>query len=285
MKRTCIQFLATTALLLLAANAQATISCNISSPGFTTAYNPAAGSTNITQSQFTVTCQRNDTLNDPTTQAFSVEADTGTTARFGANTINYDLYRTSLCGTTWTTNNARRLPIPTPGTMTLSGSIPTSVTVSYWGCIPAGQSRPAGIYTDTTTMYLYSGTGNALMATATFPVAIHVSSTCNITTTPAPLVFNYVSFGPLINPTTTLGVKCTNLLPYTVAIDLPATGTLLGLNYSLVLSPASDVGSGTGGGSPEKIHTITGTMAAGQAGTCAVGACSATQSHTLTITY
>jgi spore coat protein U-like protein len=284
MKRTYIQLLATIALLLLAANAQAAISCNISSSGFTTAYNPAAASQNITQSQFTVTCQRN-LGTDPTTQDFSAEADTGTTARFGANTINYDLFRDSLCGSRWTTFNSRRLPIPTPGTMTLSGSIPTSVTVAYWGCIPTGQSRPAGIYTDTTTMYLYSGTGNTLMASATFPVAIHVSSTCNITTTPASLVFNYVSFGPLINPTTTLGVKCTNLLPYTVALDSPTTGTLIGLDYSLALSPAGGTGGGTGGGSPERIHTITGTMAAGQAGTCAVGACTATQSHTLTITY
>jgi hypothetical protein len=163
MKRTCIQLLVATALLLLAANAQAVISCNISAPGFTTAYNPAAGSTNITQSQFTVTCQRN-LGTDPTTLSFSVEADTSTTAGNGFNTINYNLYRDSLCGigNTWTRNNFRRLPIPTPGTMTLSGSIPTSVTVSYWGCIPAGQTgKPAGIYTDTTTMYLYSGSVRA----------------------------------------------------------------------------------------------------------------------------
>jgi spore coat protein U-like protein len=273
------------ALLLLAANAQAAISCNISSPGFTSAYNPAAPSTNITQSQFTVTCQRN-LGTDPTTLAFSVEADTLTTARNGANTINFNLYRDSLCGSTWSRNNNRRLPIPTPGSMTLSGFIPTSVAVPYWGCIPAGQSQPAGIYTDTTTMYLYSGSGNTFLATATFPVAIHVSSACNVTTTPAPLVFNYVSFSPLnINPTTTLGVKCTNLLPYTVALDSPTTGTLIGLDYTLALSPAGGTGGGTGGGSPESIHTITGTMAAGQAGTCAVGACTATQSHTLTITY
>jgi len=285
MKRTCIQLLAATALLLLAANAQAAISCNISSPGLTTAYNPAAPAKNITQSQFTVTCQRNSGL-DPTTQAFSVEADTSTTATFGANTINYDLYRDSLCSLTWTRNNAQRLPIPTPGTMTLSGFIPTSVTVPYWGCIPAGQSgKPAGIYTDTTTMTLYSGSGNTLMATATFPVAIHVSSTCNITTPPGTVTFNYTSYGPAINPTTTVGFKCSSSLPYTVALGSPTTGTLLGLNYSLALSPASGTGGGTSGASPERIHTITGTMAAGQAGTCAVGACSATQSHTLTITY
>jgi len=279
MKRTCFQRLAATALLLLAANAQAAISCNISSPGITSAYNPAAGTQNITQSSFTVTCQRN-SGGDPTTQAFSAEADTSTTARFGFNTINYNLYRDSLCGSTWTRNNSRRLPNPAPGTMNLSGFIPTSVTVPYWGCIPAGQNRPAGIYTDTTTMTLYSGTGNTLMATATFPVTIHVRSTCAITTSPGTVTFNYTSYGPAINPTTTIGLTCTSSLPYTVALDAPTTGTLLGLNYSLALSLASDTGSGT-----EKSHTITGTMAAGQAGTCNVGVCSATQSHTLTITY
>jgi hypothetical protein len=134
-------------------------------------------------------------------------------------------------------------------------------------------------------MTLFSGTSNTVMSTGTFSVAIHVSSTCNITTTPAPLVFNYTSFGPLLNPTTTLGVKCTNLLPYTVTLDSPTTGNLLGLDYSLALLPASGVGGGIGGGSPERIHTITGTMAAGQAGTCTGASCSATQLHTLTLTY
>ena len=284
MKRKFIQLLATVVLLLPIAGVQAAITCSISSPGFTTAYDPAAGSTNITQSQFTVTCQRN-LSGDPTSQIFSVEADTSTTASLGGNTINYDLYRDSACGSRWTTNNNRRLPNPAPGTITLSGFTASSATVSYWGCIPRYQSRPAGIYTDTTTMTLFSGTSNTVMSTATFPVAIHVSSTCNITTTPAPVVFNYISFGPALNSTTTLGVKCTNLLPYTVTLDSPTTGSLLGLNYSLALSPGSGVGSGTGGGSPENIHTITGTMAAGQAGTCAGPICSATQLHTLTVTY
>ena len=280
MNRTCIQLLATTALLLLAANAQAAITCNISSPGITTAYNPAATAKNITQSQFTVTCQRN-SGSDPTTLNFSVEADTSTTAVSGGNTINYDLYRDSLCVSTWSRNDSRRLPNPAPGTMTLSGFIPTSAAVSYWGCIPALQNKPAGIYTDTTTMYLYSGSvPGTLMTSATFPVAIHVRSTCAITTSPGTVIFNYTSYGPAINPTTTIGLTCTSSLPYTVALDSPTTGTPLGLNYSLALSPASNVGSGL-----QKFHTITGTMAAGQAGTCAVGACSASQTHTLTITY
>jgi hypothetical protein len=63
-----------------------------------------------------------------------------------------------------------------------------------------------------------------------------------------------------------------------MALDA-TTGTLLGLNYSLALGVRS-----TGTGSPQ-LHTIIGSMAAGQAGTCAAGTCSASQPHTLTITY
>ena len=291
MKRKFIQLLATVVLLLPIAGVQAAITCSISSPGFTTAYDPAAGSQNVTQSYVTVICSRN-APGDPTTLNYSLRANNGLYSSGNQNRarhtgptryVNYDLYRDSSCIGEWRTNNSMRLPV----TMNLSGYAPSSVDVPYWGCIPASQGGlTAGIYYDTVTMQLRNrATGGTTIATSTFGVQIHMSSTCNITTTPAPVVFNYMSFGSALNPTTSLGVKCTSLLPYTVTLDSPATGTLLGLDYSLALLPASGVGSGIGSGSPESIHTITGTMAAGQAGTCAAGACSDTQLHTLTLTY
>lgn len=280
MKLGIIRLCAALALLCPAVSAQAVITCTVSSPGFITAYDPAAATQTIVQSYLTVTCQRNDNLNDPTTQSYSVEADTATTARLGANTVNYNLFRDSLCGSVWTTNNSRRLPVPAPGTMTLSGLVPTSVNISYWACLPAGQTgRPAGTYTDTTTMTLFSGTSNAVLATNTFPVSILMSATCGISTAPGAIVFNYVSFGPVANASTTFGATCTSTLPYTLALDA-TSGTMLGLNYSLALSAASGTGTGV-----QQTYTISGTMAAGQAGTCAVGTCSASQARTLTITY
>ena len=64
-------------------------------------------------------------------------------------------------------------------------------------------------------------------------------------------------------------------------MSLDATsGTLIGLNYTLALSTPSSVGTGS-----QQTHSITGNMAAGQAGNCATGTCSASQARTLTIPY
>ena len=74
-------------------------------------------------------------------------------------------------------------------------------------------------------------------------------------------------------------VRCSNTLPYTMALNA-TTGTLLGLNYTLAVSSASATGTGL----PQN-YTVNGSIAAGQAGTCATASCNATQAHVLTITY
>jgi len=289
MKRICLQLLSAMALFLPATWANAAISCNISSPGVTTSYDPAAVSQTIVQSQFTVTCVRG-AGSDPTTQSYSVGVDNGLYFTAGSNRaklttgasyIVYDLYSSSLCATLWKTNpKAQRLPVPGTGTMTLSGFVPTSVVTNYWTCIPAGQTGlPAGIYMDSVPMTLYDGNSNSSLASGPLSVSINTASTCNISTPPGTITFNYTSFGPTINPTTTFGANCTSMLPYTMALDA-TSGMLLGLNYSLALSATSSTGTGV-----SQSHTITGTMVSGQAGTCTTGACSATQVHTLTISY
>jgi spore coat protein U-like protein len=167
--------------------------------------------------------------------------------------------------------------------MTLSGFAPTtSPPISFWGCVPAGQtSTPQGIYTDTVTMTvrMTPSSGGARNYTGTFPVAIHRGASCSISNAPGSVALNYTSFGPPANANTTFGATCTNQLPYTMSLDT-TSGTLLGLNYSLALSAASATGTGV-----EQTYTITGTMAAGQVGTCATTTCSASQPHTLTINY
>jgi len=289
MKLKFIQLLAAAALLLPAAWARAAITCSVSSPGFTTSYDPAAAAQTIVQTQLTVTCTRN-LAGDPTTLSYSVGVSNGlyfsagsnrAKLTTGANYVGYDLYTDSLCANLWrTTPSAKRLPTAPPGTMTLSGFIPTAVNISYWGCIPAGQTgQPAGTYTDTIPMTLYSGTTNTALATGSVPVSIFMSGTCSISTAPGSIIFNYTSFGPTVNASTTFAATCTNTMPYTMALDA-TSGTLLGLNYTLALSASSATGTGVA-----QTYTINGAMAAGQVGTCALGACSASQARTLTISY
>jgi len=165
--------------------------------------------------------------------------------------------------------------------MVLSGFLSTSVTTNYWGCITAGQAgRPAGIYTDSVPMVVYlNDTNTAISAPNPLQVIINQNASCAISSPPGTITFNYSSFGAALNPTTTFQTNCTNGLPYTLSLD-STTGTLLGLNYSLALSVTSSTGTGFNQG-----FTITGTMAAGQPGSCASGSCTDTRTHTLTISY
>ena len=126
----------------------------------------------------------------------------------------------------------------------------------------------------------------AATATGTFNAVVNLTSACVITNG-ANMVFNYTSFGAVQNPTTTLQIKCTSGLPHTLALSSPntvtGTTTVLGLAYTLALSGAGSTGNGTGADRPV---VVTGNMAAGQSGICATTAtCTATELHTLTVTY
>lgn len=270
-----------TRLLLLAATllpgaVSAVISCSVSSPGFAAAYDPAAPGFNTTQTSFTVTCTRG-SLADPASVSYGVTVDNGlyptganNRAAFGANRIRYDVYRDAACTSKWKGATA------ISGTINFSGTGTVTQNQAYWGCVNPGQGVAAGTYTDSVAMTLAYG---AFTAVGAFAVSISTPATCAMTTAPGNVVFNYLAFGPAQAPTTTFGVTCTNALPYTMALDA-TSGTLLGLDYTLALSTASSVGIGAA-----QTHTITGTMAAGQSGTCAAGTCTASQARTLTITY
>lgn len=291
MKLKSIQGLAATVLLSAATWAQAAITCSIAqpSPGFSSAYVPGNPGTNITQSSFTVTCTRG-LATDGTTVNYLVAADNGlfagggsNRAAMGTNRINYDLYRDSGCGATWAGGGNRI-------TGTLSGllvGIPQSATPAYWGCIPAGQlGLPTGTYTDTVTMTLTAAGTTIVGAPFTFPVSIFTPSVCNITSAPGNVVFTYTAFGGAQTASTTFGATCTNLLPYTMALDA-TSGVVSGLNYSLAIrnfADTADVTGSTGNGFAQN-YRIKGTMPAGQAGTCTSGSCVGSVPHTLTITY
>jgi hypothetical protein len=113
-----------------------------------------------------------------------------------------------------------------------------------------------------------------------FTVSATVQSACTLST-PANLVFTYAAMSATAVPATGGGfsVTCTGTLPYTVAVSA-ASGNLVGLNYTLGVTTASATGSGTA-----QANAVTGSMVAGQSGICATSACTATATHTVTISY
>lgn len=279
MKRTWLAALGAIALLAITGTAHAVITCSISSPGFSAAYVPSNAGTNITQTNFSVTCVRG-AAGDATTLSYAVAADNGlhatgqnNRAASGASFIRYDLYRDSACGGQWRGGGANSF---SGLSMTLVGFTPTTQQTTYWGCVLAGQTAvPAGTYNDTVTMTMSGGAS----ATNTLPVTIVTPSSCSVSTAPGTLTFDYIAFGSAISPSTSFAVNCTSLLPYTMALDA-VTGTAFGLNYTLALSAAGGTGSGVA-----QSYTVDGAMAAGQPGTCASGSCTSTVSRTLTISY
>jgi len=277
------RFLLAMALAMASLAAHGAISCTFSATGWTTAYVPSTAATNITQSTITVTCQRN-ALFDGTTANFTISANNGTHAAGqqnraqlnAANRINYENYQDSGCGTVWNATGGGRIS----GSITaLTGFTPKTTTISFWGCVPGSQTgHAAGTYTDTVTMTL--NYGGATNPTATFPVAIVTPASCTISTAPGAVAFTYSAFqASAANASTTFQVTCTNLLPYTMALDA-TTAVIAGLQYSLSLSGAGATGTGAA-----QNYTITGTMPADQAGTCVTSSCATTQVRTLTISY
>lgn len=136
---------------------------------------------------------------------------------------------------------------------------------------------------------------NAQAATATgnFNVTISLTSKCEINSTEAStgavisdLALAYSSFQTsAATGSTSFNVRCTNNLPYTLALDLTSvTDQALNLDYTLAL----DSSSGTGNGS-NQLFTVNASMAAGQVGNCATASCtnaaSTNKQRTLTITY
>lgn len=273
--------LATLAMLAFAGCAHAKVSCTISSLGFTTAYGSLL---NITASNFTVTCTANAAGG---TVTYQVAANNGINFLGAQNRalnvgsfLNYNLASDPGCATAW--KGTTYIPA-TPYTITFAGVGTDIKTYSYYGCVPAGQpAGPTGIYIDTVTMSYVGGAlpGGYTFPNSTFPVSITAPATCSITTPPGNITFIYTAFSAAaVLASTTFSTTCNSLLPYTMALDT-TSGTIVGVNYTLALSAAGGTGTGLA-----QTYTINGTVAAGQAGTCAAATCAGAQTHSLTITY
>lgn len=123
-------------------------------------------------------------------------------------------------------------------------------------------------------------------ATSNFDVTINLTSACTIVSAPT-AAFTYTSFqGTAATFSSSFNVKCTNTLPITsIALDSTSlTDAATNLAYTLALSGAPTVGTGI-----NQSVSINGSMASGQAGTCATATCtnaaSANKTRTITITY
>lgn len=123
-----------------------------------------------------------------------------------------------------------------------------------------------------------------------FDVIITLTSACQYAKT-SDVVFAYTSFQTTAAAQTTAGgftVKCTNTLPYTLALDAAGSYTdqATNLAYTLTLSAAGGTGNGAA-----QAYSVTGSIAANQGGNCATlgGVCvntlSTNKQRTLTITY
>jgi spore coat protein U-like protein len=259
--------------------ANAVISCSVSVTSVMTSFNNAFG-TSVTAGAWTISCTR--ALSDPSTFSWQLGADNGlhrngnqNRAISGVNLINYDVYRTE-GGSQWRDTAATRFT----GTITFVGGSTNAQQIgSFWVRVPTGQNPPAGVYTDMVTVTLRDSVGTSI-GTTTFNVSIDVRAACEITNAPGDLNFTYTSFQvAAVAASTTYAIRCTNGHAYSMALDTNSS-TLLGLNYTLSLSATNATGNGN-----SQTFTINGSIAGGQAGTCATGSCSGTETRTLTISY
>jgi len=138
----------------------------------------------------------------------------------------------------------------------------------------------------------FAVSSRAATATGNFNVNLTLNSTCQINSTASgaatitDLAMTYTSFQTTAaTSSTSFNVRCTNTLPYTLALDNASVlDNALDLTYTLSLS----AGSGTGTGADQPI-TVNGAISPGQAGTCTTASCTnslaTNKQRTLTITY
>ena len=289
MRRFAIQMLAALALLMGSAASHAAIACTIFTTGVSGIYNRVSN-LDLTGS-VTVNCTR--ATSDPTSQVLYIGIDQGEdpagrdmTRQTGTELLRYFIFRNSGPAQQWTTGTGR-----TPGagangglqfTLNFGTGTSASANYPYYFQVRSGITRPAGIYDDVllTAFLRLDSLNGTLIANGNFTANVSILSQCYLNLPPLPLTLNYVSFSPTAQSASTpFGVSCTLSTPYTMALDA-TSGTLLGLNYTLALSSTS--GTGTGFGQP---HSVNGTIAANQAGTCAAGTCASSQTRTVTISY
>lgn len=286
-------------LLLFAsgAKAAATFSCSISTAPVSYTQTYSASVNSVSALSLSVSCTKT-ASGTATTVSYTVTPSNGlyasgtqNQAALAGNNISYDIYTDTTCTIPWSGS----------GSMVFAGGASGTIitqTLTYYGCVRSAQPLlpiPGTPYSDTVSMTLASATAGVTITgtnPSAFPVNITVLATCSISTVPA-ITFNYISSGSAANTSSPFGITCTNTTPYTLSLDAGGVGytgsfssptgtytnSATNLTYSLTL-PTTMAGTGLA-----QSYTMTGYMAAGQGGKCTAATCSATDIHTLTVSY
>lgn len=288
-------------LLAVSPHAQAVYSCTVTATNANIIF-PTSGNQRDVTGSATLTCTRS--AGDPSTLYFRLKATTGIYSsptqpyrrvRLGSplNYLYYVLRRNSTCGNT---TNWQAPPTGNGdvhmGTLIFGSATSKSASIPY--CIRVRRNNggnpqlpTAGAYNDTFQIYAqYSSNVDNLDAAPLSPSTpvtfyVDVGNQCEFNTYPGSLSFNYTAFSATAQTSTTsFMLRCSSGLPWTVSVS-PNPAVLQGLRYTITPSPAS----GSGNGNTGQAVTLTGSMQAGQAGTCTGPSCSAAQAHTVFITY
>jgi hypothetical protein len=213
------------------------------------------------------------------------------TRQNGTQLLNYEIYHSNATQGPWTEATGVASTANSSGGVfyrMANNASAQAFSFPYYLSIPTPQaSAPAGIYDDlavTATIRLSNSSGlatGAVLGLTSFGVSASIVHSCYFSTSPGPLTLNYTSFtATAATGSSGFALSCTYTTPYTLTLGPPSTGTLLGVNYSLTLSAPS----GTGTAGPQSF-TVNGTAAANQSGTCAIGSCSDSQAHTVTVGF
>jgi spore coat protein U-like protein len=285
-----------------ALQAEAAITCTLAATSVALNYVNGQGTNANASGTITLNCTRLSTDANSTTYWVSIDygSRTGLTRRVfrhsggttNTNRLDVNIYKNGTT-TDWTHTNTGTGRVN--GTLAFGAALSASTTLTYNFRVTAGQTgNTAGIFDETFITSLQLTTAGAVVATASFTPTVSIIAQCFVgqvasgnvapgAISPSTLTLAYTSFATT-NQTAnmTFTVHCTRNTTYTLAIA-PASGTLLGLNYTLAMSPPGTPAiTGTG---LAQSYTVTGTINSGQAGTCSTAACSATQNTTLTVTY
>lgn len=268
--------------------AQAAYACTLNVTPISMLYSPTFATEAVMTGSFSFTCTR--ALTDAATLAWDLAADNGihpagqnSRVQLGAtaNRYTYNLYKTApyTNANRWQTANANNR---FSGTLAFGTALVASypATTYYARMAPGLPAQPAGIYTDTTTATLRIDTTATVLTTAQFDITVTTQNECQFSTVPTPINLSYTALQTTVAiGTSNFQARCTPGMPYSLALDT-SSSTLLGLYYSLALSAAT----GTGSGLPQPF-SVTATVPANQAGTCATSSCSDSQTRAVIITY
>ena len=217
------------------------------------------------------------------------------------NFLNYGLVRATAAGdaptcsatTNWRGTGANVIS----GTLNFGTALSQSVTWNYCVRAAASSFANAGIYTDSVLLTLrYPNTGAGQLNTAPLDIQVGVQTSCLLDKPLPGLTVAYTSLQPMaaiLN--TSVLLRCSTghpwtagLLPDPASAAAPVTTltnqSLLGLTYSVQVSPASGTGTGNAAGGGQAV-TLGVTVPGGQAGICSMGSCTASNTHVLVITF